>query len=214
MSWEARYQKGSFRGVAFNTKDDSLRGGRRTVLHEYPMRDVPYAQDLGRKARRYQINAVLVGDDYMDRRDALIGALETEGPGLLVHPYYGQLMVVLDGDYSVNQTTADGGMCTVGCTFVDAGDNVFPAGAAAMSNSLAIDSTAAAKVSGLPEVVRKNFLEQLLDNAESWLDKIAGSIPTIPDSVYQVLGKINTISNKVAGLIRRPLNLILQVQAI
>ena len=225
MSWEESYRKGSFRGVPFVTKDDLLRGGRRGVVHEYPMRNLPYPQDIGKKARRYQLNAILVGDDYMMQRDALIGALETPGPGILVHPYYGQVEVALDGEYTISQTTENGGMCRVTATFVDAGANVFPAAvadtAAAMKAAAnAVDVAAAEQfakaisVAGLPEVVKKNLIDDLMDKADTWLDKVAGAIPTIPQQVYDVLAKARTLSAKLAGLIHKPLDLAREVQAI
>ena len=38
-------------------------------VHEFPQRDVPYAEDLGRKNRELKISALVVGDDVFQRRD-------------------------------------------------------------------------------------------------------------------------------------------------
>ena len=45
-------QKASFRGVPFEVTSASLTAGRRTVVHEYPQRDKPYVEDLGRASRK------------------------------------------------------------------------------------------------------------------------------------------------------------------
>ena len=47
-TWE-NLRPASFRGVAFEVGSHSESGGRRVELHEYPLRDAPYAEDLGKK---------------------------------------------------------------------------------------------------------------------------------------------------------------------
>ncbi|WP_270796216.1 DNA circularization N-terminal domain-containing protein [Aeromonas sp. QDB11] len=84
MSRTDRLQPASFRGVAFKVDSDDLQVGRRTVLHEYPGRDTPSVEDLGRETREYAISAYLIGHDFIAERDRLIEALEQAGPGDLV----------------------------------------------------------------------------------------------------------------------------------
>ena len=48
-TWE-NLRPASFRGVAFEVESHSESGGRRVELHEYPLRDTPYAEDLGKKS--------------------------------------------------------------------------------------------------------------------------------------------------------------------
>lgn len=95
-SWKDNLRPASFRGVPFQVDDEGT-FGRRVQVHEYPNRDKPYTEDLGRAARRFTINAYLVGDDFFEVRDRLIVAIDTPGPGTLVHPYYGEIAVCIDG---------------------------------------------------------------------------------------------------------------------
>jgi prophage DNA circulation protein len=46
-------QQASFRGVVFHVETGARLSGRRTVVHEYPKRNDPYAEDMGRAARRF-----------------------------------------------------------------------------------------------------------------------------------------------------------------
>jgi prophage DNA circulation protein len=46
-------QPASFRGVIFHVETGGKSSGRRTVTHEYPKRDDPYAEDMGRVARHF-----------------------------------------------------------------------------------------------------------------------------------------------------------------
>lgn len=93
MGWRDDYRPGAFRGVPFHLKNSTRTGGRRTVLNEYPLRDKPDTQDMGRKARQFNLAMTVIGQDYMAKRDLLIEALETFGPGTLMHPFYGEMQV-------------------------------------------------------------------------------------------------------------------------
>lgn len=116
----------SFRGVRFDVDSRSITVGRRVVLHEYPQRSIPYAEDLGRKARRYELDALIIGADYDQRRDQLIRALEEPGAGELVHPDYGTLWVVVPDDAKITQRREEIGKAELSLTFVEAGEAVFP----------------------------------------------------------------------------------------
>ena len=61
MAWRDDYRPGSFRGVPFHLKSSSSTGGRRTVLNEFPLRDTPMTEDMGRRARQFQLNLTLIG---------------------------------------------------------------------------------------------------------------------------------------------------------
>jgi prophage DNA circulation protein len=69
--------------VPFAVRRSDAQVGRRTVQHEYPQRDTPFAEDMGRAARRFSLDAYVLGPDYDQARDRLIDALEARGPGLL-----------------------------------------------------------------------------------------------------------------------------------
>lgn len=85
MTWKDRLQDASFRGVPFKVEEESAGTGRRVETHEYPNRDKPYTEDLGKVTFRPSITAYVVGDDCFDQRDRLIDALNKPGPGTLVH---------------------------------------------------------------------------------------------------------------------------------
>ena len=113
----------SFRGVSFEVESHTENGGRRLAKHEYPLRDLPFAEDLGRKAGQWQVEAFLVRNkqtDYAQARDSLREALNAAGPGTLIHPYLGELTVSVDA-FSLRETTREGGYCTFSITFAESG---------------------------------------------------------------------------------------------
>jgi prophage DNA circulation protein len=125
MTWRDRLQPASFRGVPFSVDTDGLETGRRVQVHEYPQRDAPYVEDLGRKARRYDICGWLIGDDYMDQRDRLQQAVESAGKGELVHPQYGRIQVQVE-TLRLGHARHEGRCCRFDMTVHEAGEQVFP----------------------------------------------------------------------------------------
>lgn len=103
MSYKDRLQTASFRGVTFLTEARSVEVGRRVQVDSYPFKDTTTTEDLGKRARKYTLTAYVIGADHDLQRDKLITALETSGPGELVHPDYGRQRVVAE----VNTVSSD-----------------------------------------------------------------------------------------------------------
>ena len=94
MAWRDNLVQASFRGVRFSVDEtEAPIAGRRVAVHEYPGRDQPFVEDMGRVTKRWTVEAFVLGDDYDVVRDELIEASDMPGPGELVHPYLGSLQV-------------------------------------------------------------------------------------------------------------------------
>jgi prophage DNA circulation protein len=124
MSWRTDYRQGSFRGVPFRTVDREQSGGRRGELHEFPSRTedgkdrLPWFEDLGRRARGFDFECWVAGDDHIQQAQRLIDALELAGPGTLIDPFHGEYLVAVE-DYSVSQSGVDGGVSEFSIRFVE-----------------------------------------------------------------------------------------------
>src|SRR3989338_10046103 len=126
MGWKEQLRKASFRGIPFFVDASSSDFGRRNILHEYPLRDTPYSEDLGRKARQFMVEAYVLGDDYLGKRDALIAVCERPGQGQLIYPYYGQKLVAVIA-CRVEERVLEGRLARFSMTFAEAGERIFPA---------------------------------------------------------------------------------------
>lgn len=134
MSWFDQLQQASFRGVPFGVLGGESRFGRRVAVHQYPNRDKPYIEDLGRSTRRISLTGFLVenslvygGGDAFSQRDAMVAAAETVGSGTLVHPTLGELTVSIpDGGLSVTEKWDQGRYFEIGLTFIESGERLFP----------------------------------------------------------------------------------------
>lgn len=121
--WRDRYQQASFRGATFFVENDARQGGRRSALHEYPKRNQPYTEDMGRAANRFTVQGYLIGPEYLTAKDRLIQALEEDGPGTLrlPLPYRMRDVRVLALNYVVTESRERGGMCILEMDFMEAG---------------------------------------------------------------------------------------------
>lgn len=125
MAWRDQLRTASFRGVPFQVDHGSLAAGRRLARHEYPQRDIPYLEDMGRRAREYRVEAFVIGPDYMAARDELLAAIEEEGAGQLVHPWHGTLNVTV-ADCQLTESTRHGGLASFALVFIEAGQQIEP----------------------------------------------------------------------------------------
>ena len=58
--WRARLLPAHFDGRMFHVEAGSQEGGRRIVTHEFPKKDLPYSEDMGRKATEYAVRGYLI----------------------------------------------------------------------------------------------------------------------------------------------------------
>jgi prophage DNA circulation protein len=217
MSWRDELQPGSFRGVPFLIDGSEAEFGRRIALHEYPLRDTPYGEDLGRRGRQFSIECLVLGPDYMAARDNLIQALEAPGAGTLVHPYLGTRRVVVAQPASVYESTREGGLARFRIPFAEAGEKLEPEATAdtaaqvqdqadATSTVLANSFASQWNVEGTPQWVSdagSGYLTQLTDQLKALRD----SIPGLPDSVTAFNAQLQAFSDGLSSLIRTPFNL-------
>lgn len=170
-TWRDRFVQGSFRGVPFVTQQRERVGGRRIALFEFPFRDLPSGEDLGRRAREATIDCFVHGADYMDRRDALVDALEAFGPGTFVDPWTGEQLQVFAEDFRWSESTDEGGMARFTILFREAG--IEKALSSSIDTATLARSTAASLSSDLPA----NFADRFsIDKAAGFVEQAASDL--------------------------------------
>ncbi len=207
MTWRDELRPASFRGVPFEATQTGGTFGRRLVEHEYPQRDVPGVEDLGRAIRPITLTAFVIGAEYRASRDALLDALEAPGPGTLVHPWLGTLRVYArPGSYS--ESSAEGGMARFELSFIEAGSASFPSvvpdtkAAAVAAADVAIEAVGAAaaselQVSGvaewLPSRAARTLTRQIASVRQTITGPGAGVVAEVA-AVTRALDSIDTSS--------------------
>jgi prophage DNA circulation protein len=163
IAWRQYLKRASFRGEQFYVDTGVRESGRRVVNHEFPKRNLPYAEDMGRRAREFTVRGYLIvypnnvasgGQDYFPNdplkkanyitaRDALITALETDDIANLQLPLLG-VMSVMCTRYRVTEEEKLGGYCVFDMTFTEFGqapangERVGPAGVFYAADALSV----------------------------------------------------------------------------
>jgi len=135
IAWRSKFRGAKFGDADFHVDSAVRDSARRIVQHEFPKRDVPYAEDMGRRAREITVRGYIIAfmndttsgkpllrKNYIPARDKLIAELETEWPTgrKLQLPFLGQLMCVCSR-YRVTEEDKYGGYCTFDMTFQEYG---------------------------------------------------------------------------------------------
>ncbi len=210
--WRKSLRQATFRGVPFYTKTTSSEQGRRNAVHEYPMRDIPYVEDIGLKGRAFTLEAYVVGPDYMPARDKLIVALETPGAGTLVHPYRGTLNVALTAPARITESADEGGMARFSLTFTETTTNNQPAvrpdtaalvGNAADAANVALSANAANKfsITGAADFVASGA-QSIANGALNAVTGVAKFLNT--GTMGELMHSAQTISGSLAILMQKP----------
>lgn len=127
MGYKDELRPGSFRGVKFFIEKSDKGTGRRAVLHEFPNRETPYTEDMGKVAETFEVTGHVLGDNYLAAKRDLEDVFTRKGPGELIHPYYG-LKIVQVGAVQISESSVEGAIAVFTAKFFEAGDNRFPRG--------------------------------------------------------------------------------------
>lgn len=200
MSWRDNFTgKGKFRNAEFLVKSDETIFGRRKQVHEYPLRDEPYIEDLGKKGREFTIDAYVIGPDYMAARDKLMDEIEKPGAGVLVHPYYGTLRVsILDS--RISQSTSEGGQARFTLKCLIGTENIYPADT--LDTQAAVDAAADKSLADSINDFADNFT--VLELADDMVTEVANELDNTITAINNVAG---AAAGPVSSLIRTPYNL-------
>jgi prophage DNA circulation protein len=221
------YQTGKFRDAHFYTVSDTTTFGRRGPTYELPYDEKGVAGiDLGRAARRFQINAILMEkrgggvlsalagglQSFTQLRDKLIKAVETPGVGQLVHPNFGPVMVRIQKDsLQITNSTENGEkFCEVTFSCIEARDPLPPGGqlaglinAAQDARDAAGDSLAARLLTEGPDFLLAD-VNEVLDDTIAALRRSNAVITSFLEAPGNFARRIDNISREIANLLDTP----------
>ncbi len=204
MSWRDKRLDASFRGVPFEALTDSQPAGQRTQVHEYPQRDKPLVEALGKRTREIKLVGFVAGDDCLEKRDRLLEAVETPGSGELIHPWFGSLTVSCT-DCNCSHDRKAQGVVRFELTFVEGeAEPTFPVAgtdAATLLNASADDLQASA-LDRFTEALDSIDLSQV--NLDAVLTPVGQVIDVVQDVYGTVAGVLSTAQGAVNAVIAGP----------
>jgi prophage DNA circulation protein len=130
--WRGKLLPASFAGALFHCESGSVENGRRIVTHEFPKKDLPYSEDMGRRAIEYTVRGyiiqfpdnvdILYQRDYTLARDNLRNALDKAQPqGATLQLPLLPPMTVVCSRYRLTEEERFGGYCVFDMSFVQLG---------------------------------------------------------------------------------------------
>ena len=202
--WCDRLQDASFRGVPFKVEAESAGTGRRVETHEYPNRDKPYTEDLGKVTFRPSITAYVVGEDCFDQRDRLTEALNKPGPGTLVHPTYGELKVCVDGEIRVSTSKSEGRIVRFDLKFVEAGERSYP------TSGVATAQTLTSSCSALDDCISDSFGDFDIDGVADFVQNaVISNAGTMLGYVSDAMKVVDSAVSDAARLLQGDISVLL-----
>lgn len=214
-SWLDNLRPASYKGIAFEVEDTDSDTGRRSQLHEYPNRDTPFNEDLGKKAEKYSFVAFIIGDDCIDRANELREACKEGGPGTLVHPAFGSVMVDCDS-CKVSYSFREGRMARISLSFVEHGQETYPDETSDLTDNVYLSATLLENSSASNFVKRFNVQEvgaiagevsalatSYASAATDVLEEVSSKIGIVTDSfddLTSAVDNITTVADSVLNI--------------
>jgi prophage DNA circulation protein len=208
--WRDNLLDGALDGVPFEYRTVENEFGRRVEVHEFPGRDDPFTDDLGRAARFFTIEAFVIGENYANFRDQLIEVIEKPGDKVFTHPYRGDFGVKINGRARMTESDTEGRFAKFTIPLVESG-MAFPA------IQLLTPPTIGLLIPDFLGKVPKtkfNLLRAIgavlksiiagLNKASSLLRKINGKIASALNLVDSLSGAIDAFTAALTTLINTP----------
>jgi len=166
----------SFKGVAFWCTEADVQGGRRGAEGEFPFGEHTAYADLGRKIRVYSLTAVFREDNHVWDSHALFTACESPGPGILVHPTRGSVMVACRSVKVSDKLEDAAGETTADLEFVEANigfSGILGSIFGIISTGLFAASQTSFYRDYTPTIVPLPWKEQVVDKAQGLIWSVA-----------------------------------------
>lgn len=118
MSWSQTFRETplSFRNVRILWSSSTLKGGFNNDKSIYPGLEGWNIQQISQIPDSFSIEGKITGEDYLEQKALLLGALQTPGPGTLIIPGLGTLEVFV-ASYTLKEQVSKKGLVEVSISF-------------------------------------------------------------------------------------------------
>ena len=106
--WRKNMKTGAFNGAKMETRSVSKTGQQRFAAHKFVATDGQWAEPLGAEAPGWDVDAFVIGDDYMQKRDALEKELDKASTGVFVDPFRSREFRCIVVSYTTTEGITEG----------------------------------------------------------------------------------------------------------
>lgn len=192
-----RMRKASFKGVSFLVKNSNIVFGQQTVTHKYPNSDKTEVEFLGLSGSdRFDLELIVHGADYLEKRNRLKKILEEPSLGLLIHPFQGEIKCSVVSA-SLVENDANLGLAKFSVTFQKSNDPSYPTTATNTKNLILRNLDAVLnKTSSLCDSLTSDYSNNSILTATK-LGDVADSFDNALALTYKLTDKANEISTNL-----------------
>lgn len=221
-----KLMQATFKGVPFFWRRLSTNGGKKSVSHNYPGSSRRFVEDMGALPKTFTLEASIAGGlggaQYMENKQSLEAALSSPGPGWLVHPTYGRVLVTAK-PFTCTEETSRLGEAKYSLTFEKSDEEVRPIGSTSNLREIEVK-----KDQALNEIVETAADEWTVPDSPSIFDLVSSKVNGLADQIndavgavsavradaYQVFNSIQGFKNSVSTLVSQPIGLFNDVKGI
>ena len=219
---------GSFKGASFLVVSASTAGGRKQVKHEFPNSSKQSIEDLGFRPRVFSllvetttdiVDGELDSQTYFNNRNKLMDALESDGAGLLSHPFFSTDIQAVARPFTVSEDTTELGVSRFSLIFdiSNAEDKPVPDAVAlsninekvkAVTNQYVLDMEDSLKINnGFNFIEAASRSEEFFNDVVEAVDKVVVTATDATDSLNEFSSKIIGFQSDIVGLVQVPSDL-------
>ncbi|MDD0852998.1 DNA circularization N-terminal domain-containing protein [Halobacteriovorax sp. GB3] len=222
MSWEKDLRPASLSGIQFGVKASKIQGGRKLKDgRDGDEEGIPGILDEGIEIKKFDIQAFILGSDYLKKKIDLIKEIEKPGVKDLVHPFYGRVKVKV-GNIDISETDSELGICRINFQAWRFSPLKYPFSEndkvgqieltqIEVDNAIKEDFSNNFSIKGLPQNLKDSALSMINEAADLYED-MTSSIKEWSDTIGEAVLAARQIKAKAKDLIESPLALIENIQ--
>lgn len=209
--WFKRLDKASYGKFPFGVESIRTAAGRKTSIHTYPFRDDVWVEDLGKRARQFEVLGFIVegdlitgGGDVISQRKALLEVCETAGGQTLVHPTLGTIASVCCLGVETIERRDLGRAFEIRLTLIVAGNRLFPTTTVSTGDA-SQDAASSTGIQARADFVKSAaasiaagaaVVQQAVSTAVGWYQIGV----TVVNDVKRIIGAVSTLAGNFGRL--------------
>jgi len=184
MSLLDNLQKASFKGVEFLVKNSSISFGQKTITHQYPNSGRTEVEFLGQAEDVFSLDIYIhsVDSDYIQKRNSLKNTLNSEGSGILIHPYDGRIQCSVVDKVTLTENDTKLGIASFSVTFQKMSSYLYPV--ASLNNLSKIN----------------NLFSQLKESYKNIISGNFNFVSFLPDSFKATIGTLQSLNQNFENI--------------
>lgn len=218
----------SYRGAEFFVLSADTAGGRKIAKKRPINSDKQVLEDLGLVPRAFTVNGVIAArrdntgleiKSYLQLRDSLLSALEQNGPGILIHPFYGRIENVVVITWTLNEATNKLGEADITINFEISESDGLPK---PTTNVISKVNTQSNAVVAAAKVILSKFIVTYANNFQHGIDKVNDFADSIDIAIKDIVGvstdplnkfvdRLSSLRVNVNSLVNNPSNLATEI---